>query len=154
MQGTDNRTYVNTNVEGVYALSGSIFLDYRNNSESLDPVSIIYGHDMTGGKMFGNLPKYAENDYFREHSTGSLYLGGKSYVLRVVAYMLVDAYDMSVYDVSVTQENMGDYISNLEVKSTVRDTSELANSNKLLLLSTCNSSQTNGRSVVVCRIAE
>ena len=45
-QGDDNMKYVNTNAEGGYSLSGSIFLDYENSRDFSDFNSILFGHHM------------------------------------------------------------------------------------------------------------
>ena len=47
MQGEDNNEYLNKDPFGDYALSGSIFLDSRNNPEFKDYYSLIYGHHMS-----------------------------------------------------------------------------------------------------------
>ena len=74
VQGTDNVTYVNTDVYGAFSLSGSIFLDYRNAPDFTDSYSLIYGHHMDGEVMFGELAYFLEQAYFEEYPTGFLYL--------------------------------------------------------------------------------
>lgn len=150
-QGTDNIKYVNTNVEGEYSLAGSLFLDYRNSIDKLDTVSIIYGHDMDGGAMFGGLREYRSLDYMLKHSSGSILLGDDLYSIKVVAFMSVDAYDMEVY--SVVENNSLEYINRVKDKVTVDGgISEIVQKDKLLLLSTCSNEGTNGRWVVLCVI--
>ena len=43
VQSDDNQKYVNVNAKGEYALSGSLFLDYRNKADFSDFCNIIYG---------------------------------------------------------------------------------------------------------------
>lgn len=64
MQGEDNNEYLNKDPFGNYALSGSIFLDRRNNPEFKDYYSLIYGHHMEHGMMFGAIDEYLNEDYF------------------------------------------------------------------------------------------
>jgi len=52
-QGRDNMQYINTNVEGQYSLSGSLFLDCCDSSDFSDFNSIVYGHHMEKKAMFG-----------------------------------------------------------------------------------------------------
>ena len=66
MQGYDNSQYLNLDPYGEYSLSGSIFLDSRNSSDFTDPYSIIYGHHMEYGKMFGAIDDYLDDQYERE----------------------------------------------------------------------------------------
>lgn len=65
VQGSDNTTYLTTNVYGKYSINGSIFLDHLNASDFSDSASILYGHHMRDGSMFGNLERNcAKGDFF------------------------------------------------------------------------------------------
>ena len=55
MQGKTNDIYINKDPYGNFSLSGSIFLDSRNSSDFSDEYSMIYGHHMEHGAMFGAL---------------------------------------------------------------------------------------------------
>ena len=58
MQGKNNNEYLNKDPFGKYSLSGSIFLDSRNSSDFSDPFSVLYGHHMDYGAMFGALDEF------------------------------------------------------------------------------------------------
>ena len=64
MQGKTNKDYLNKNPYGEYSLSGSIFLDYRNSKYFTDEYSVLYGHHMSGGYMFGILDEYMDEKFF------------------------------------------------------------------------------------------
>lgn len=65
VQCSDNTTYLTTNVYGKYSINGSIFLDHINASDFSDSASILYGHHMRDGSMFGNLERNcAKGDFF------------------------------------------------------------------------------------------
>ena len=70
MQGATNFVYLNIDPYGEYRLSGSIFLDYRNEKDLTDEFSMIYGHHMDHYSMFGSLDLFAVEVYFDTHSTG------------------------------------------------------------------------------------
>ncbi len=74
LQGTDNLTYVNTDVYGEFALAGSIFMDSRNDPGFADLYTLLYGHHMEGGRMFGDLDLFKEKKLFDENRTGTLML--------------------------------------------------------------------------------
>ncbi len=44
VQGEDDMTYINKNVFGEFALTGSIFLSCLNSPDFSDPYNLIYGH--------------------------------------------------------------------------------------------------------------
>ena len=70
VQGKTNDEYLHRTFKRQYNFSGSIFLDEQNNNDFNDPNSIIYGHNMKNGSMFGILKhlqteeKYKEDPYF------------------------------------------------------------------------------------------
>ncbi len=64
LQGTDNDYYLHRSMAGDYEYSGCIFLDAQNSPDFTDPNSIIFGHNMADGSMFGRLKEYSlENAY-------------------------------------------------------------------------------------------
>ena len=101
MQSDDNVKYLNTDPFGDYSLAGSIFLDSRNSYDFSDSYSLIYGHHMEYGKMFGALDDFLERSYLEKHSTGELIIGkdgDTEYVLEVFASMRASARDEEVFD--------------------------------------------------------
>jgi sortase B len=67
VQSSDNDYYLNHNVEKQPSARGSIFMDYRNTNVNDDLHTVIYGHDMKDGSMFGQLSKYKDEVYYSEH---------------------------------------------------------------------------------------
>ena len=63
MKGETNDTYLHTMLNGQYNSSGSIFMDYRNNPDLSNYVTILYGHHMKNGSMFASLHKYSDQTY-------------------------------------------------------------------------------------------
>lgn len=59
MQGEDNDFYLERTWEGTPNAYGSIFLESRNSPDFTDFNTIIYGHNMRNGSMFGGLSNYA-----------------------------------------------------------------------------------------------
>ena len=55
LQGNDDMEYINKDVFGEFSLSGSLFLSCRNSSDFSDGYSLIYGHHMDHGGMFGDV---------------------------------------------------------------------------------------------------
>ena len=69
VQGADNMVYVNTDVYGNFSLSGAIFLDSRCPADFTAPYSIVYGHHIEDGGMFGDIVQFTQSDYFAAHTT-------------------------------------------------------------------------------------
>jgi len=156
VQGTDNIKYVNTNVEGKHSLSGAIFLDYRSSPDFSDFSSIFYGHHMDAAAMFGEIGMFHDESYFNARRYGTLYYGGQERGLEFFAFVHADAYDNSVFRVRVTgeQEQQAYLELLIEMAMYLRDDAPVTIDDRLVLLSTCSASSTNGRDILVGKIID
>jgi len=62
VQGADNNEYLYTSVKGTANKGGSIFMEALNHGDFSDPHTIIYGHNMKDGSMFGKLKKLYDQE--------------------------------------------------------------------------------------------
>ena len=152
MQGDTNSEYLNLNPYGEYALSGSIFLDSRNSSDFTDDYSILYGHHMEYGNMFGALDDFLSQSYLDSHSTGTLIVGRndvKEYKIGIFACVKVNAYDNNALDPD-TLENITDMIH----REAEYINTSIEESNHILALSTCTEPVSTNRLIVFAYIYE
>lgn len=153
VQGEDNMAYVNTSVTGESLLSGSIFLDYRNQQDFSDFNSIIHGHHMERQVMFGDIGQFAESTYFEEHRYGKLYADGRDYGIEFFAFLQVDAYDRTIYTPAIEGDtNCREYLDHLLESAIYTRPVNIAPTDQLVLLSTCASDATNGRHVLAGKL--
>lgn len=133
LQGDDNTEYLNTDPFGDFSLSGSIFLDYRNHSDFSDDYSLLYGHHMQHGAMFGALDDFLDQTYFEGHREG-----------RVVTRHRI--FDLDLFAVTVTEGTDQVFFnpegrSSEEVLETLRDSALIYEPPKtgvrILAMSTC-----------------
>ncbi len=68
LQGDDNSEYLHALPDHTYNYGGSIFLDTVNSSSFTDSNSIIYGHNMADGSMFGSFHSRYGSAGYRDHS--------------------------------------------------------------------------------------
>ena len=153
--GKDNTEYLNNNYKKEYSITGSIFLDYRNDRNFKDDYTIIYGHNLKADLMFAEVRNYAEKKYFDEHSTGMLYTGDKIYKIDVLYFESVNAYS-KVYSLTLRRNDSNKELIQEFEKNAITKNSliEAKSKDKLILLSTCNSSDTETRSVLVGKLTE
>lgn len=97
MQGADNFEYLNKDPYGEFKLSGSIFLDYRSDRNLTDAYSVIYGHHMERGAMFGALDAFKERDYFDAHRTGRIVTEAAVYDYELFAVAYADAGNQTLF---------------------------------------------------------
>lgn len=150
----DNDKYINTSAQGDFALYGCPFLDCNNKADFSDLNNIVYGHHMDKNMMFGDLDLFLEKKFFRTHKYGNLYCNGEQHGLELFAVIECDAYDFTIYDTQVTEENQESYIGHIyEVAKYSRDIS-LKKGDRVLLLSTCAGGLTNLRYLVAAKICD
>lgn len=156
VQGEDNMKYVNTDAEGGFSLSGSIFLDCGNKRDFTDFNSIFYGHHMEKEAMFGELGSFGDRNYFEARQYGNLYYDGKDHGLEFFAFLHADAYDASVFAPAIKGDGARQaYLDNLLEKATyVRGGAVAEAHERIVLLSTCSPDGTNDRSILVGRIVD
>lgn len=62
VQGEDNNFYLHQTYEKNYNFAGTIFIDYENKRDFSDCNTLVYGHNMKNGSMFGMLKKYRADE--------------------------------------------------------------------------------------------
>ena len=68
-----------TEPDGTYNANGSLFIDYNNAWDFSDQLTVIYGHHMKSGQMFGSLKGYKGQAYFENHPYMYLYTDNGNY---------------------------------------------------------------------------
>lgn len=137
MQTDNNSYYLNHLPDGADNKLGSIFLDKDVNSDFSSPVTIIYGHMMQNGEMFGELNNYREQDFFENHSNLELYtMEGKRSLVLLAAY-LVDGSSDSYPKEFDTSDTFYSYIKDIKSKSFFYSEATPVLGDKLVILSTC-----------------
>ncbi|MDO5047849.1 MAG: class B sortase [Anaerococcus sp.] len=150
LKGEDNMEYVNKDVYGNFAYEGSIFLDARSSSDFKDPYSLIYGHHMEHGAMFGDLDKFKDKNFFDQNQKAYLISEDKKYDLKLFALSQSDGYDQYIFNpTSITnyqdQKKFIDYIKEKSIN--FRDI-DLGENQRIIALSTCQSDNISARLIL------
>ena len=133
VQSEDNNYYLRRLINGEYNIAGSLFMDYRNNSNLEDNDTIIYGHNMENDTMFGTLQEYKSQEYYDNHKVLYYFTQEKNYMIQLFAGYTIsvesDIYDLSIIDESKIEESIqnSDFNSDVEVRE----------EDKIMTLSTC-----------------
>ena len=158
MQTANNEYYLDHNFNQEYDKNGSLFMDAACDVVHRNTNLIIYGHHMKSGKMFGNLNNYSSKDYCEKHSTirfDTIYEKG--------LYQVMYVFRSRIYnedEVVFKYYQFFDAASEKEFESNMQEMAALslydtgvraASGDELLTLSTCDSSEPDGRFVVVAK---
>ena len=155
VQSSNNSKYVNTDSKGEFSLTGSLFLDSRNQKNFYDINNIIYGHNMEKKAMFGELKDFENKEFFEKHKYGELYYEDKWHKIEFFAFLYADAYDSVLYNTGLY--GIDDYKMYLEyVKRKAEHFRNLPfqPEDHFVALSTCSSNSTNGRHILIGRITD
>lgn len=64
MKGEDDEYYLHRTFEKSYLFAGSLFINSEASRDFSDPHTLIYGHNMKDGSMFGTLRKLADESLY------------------------------------------------------------------------------------------
>ena len=151
LQGNDDMEYINKDVFGEFSLSGSLFLSCRNSSDFSDGYSLIYGHHMDHGGMFGDVVEYTDISYFEKHMEGWLYLVDATYQIQMFACVETDAYDNMIYGCGADTD-LNKLLSYIKEHAVVYKNMTTDRPAQVIGLSTCADARTNGRVIVFGRL--
>ncbi len=139
VKGKDNQTYLHQTYEKNYNFAGTIFVDYENSGDFSDCNTLVYGHNMKNGSMFGHLKKFREDD--------RLYKQDKYFWIltpeRNYRYEIISAYTTGVNSDTYTLfkgpgEEFEKYLETIKGYSEIQtDDTDLTIKDKIVTLSTC-----------------
>ncbi|MBQ9685866.1 MAG: class B sortase [Oscillospiraceae bacterium] len=149
--------YLNRAFDGSYSGSGVLFIDGRCPADG--NYYIIYGHHMQNKTMFGQLPKYMDEEFRNEHPVfqfDTLYEHREYEIIAVFLSRIYDDNENNVFRyyeyTDLSDENIfTEYIREVK-QAALYDTGISAEyGDDLLVLSTCNYHTADGRLVVVAK---
>ena len=91
LKGEDNDYYLHHTVEKKKNFSGSIFMETKNSSQFTDSHTIIYGHNMKNGSMFGKLKRIRQLEMTEEDYKFWILTPGKNQLCRVFSAQEVES---------------------------------------------------------------
>lgn len=143
LRGTDNDKYLHETYDGTDSIFGSIFMDFRNVADFSDKHTIIYGHNMKNGSMFGSLKKYQDESFFKKHRNIYILTKDETYRYRVFSYHVADATGR-VYTTSFADKDEYRSFLDLIAQSSYIETKVvLGVKDKTITLSTCTAEEEN-----------
>ena len=91
MKADDYSYYLYRLPDGTENANGSLFIDYNTASDFSDPLTVIYGHHMKSGRMFGSLVGYKAQSYYNQHPNMYLYTQQETYKIELLYGFVIDA---------------------------------------------------------------
>ena len=137
VQAEDNDKYLRTMMNGEYNVAGTIFVDARFPQGMEGRYSIVYGHNMYNASMFGTLPRYTEEAYYKQHPYFDIYIGYRHFRYYVFSAFVADV-DGYVYTFDLQDGQYKAFYDRLRAECSYQtDVRELQESDHVIVLSTC-----------------
>ena len=139
VQAKDNDYYLTHNIAGEKNGAGWIFADYRNNFETLDKNTIIYGHNRRNGTMFSNLKFYLNADYCADtnHKYVNFNTKNQKYIAQIFSVYKITQNKVTLPTEFETPTEFQENINSWKENSVYDFQVDVANSDNILTLYTC-----------------
>lgn len=139
VQVDNNDYYLTHSFDKSYNEAGWVFLDYRNNINSLDKNTILYGHGRLNKTMFGSLKNIIKSDWYKNKD---------NYVIKMSTENENTLWQVfSVYRIPTTNDYLKikfdddkeytEFLNKLKKRSTFDFKVDLTKDDKIITLSTC-----------------
>ncbi len=150
MYSGDNNFYLHRAVDGSYLRVGSIFLDYRCNSDFTSRINVLYGHNMSDGSMFADVMKFIDSGYFDSHNYGWLSTPNAVYKIDFFSVSQPENYD-DFYDVN---SDINLWLEGLRENSFIWRNIGISEEDRFISLSTCTGSEGSSRTVLTGKLCK
>ena len=140
VQGVDNDYYLKRNFKKERDKNGWIFMDYRADAIELSQNTIIFGHNMYySGVMFGTLYKAKTSDWYTNPDNqiiefNTLYQNLKWQIFSIYVIDPTDDYLIAKFS---TPEKFQNFLHLITDRSRYNFNAPVANTDKILTLTTC-----------------
>ncbi len=139
----DDNFYLDHNKNGKKAKEGAIYIQKLNHNDFSDPNTLIYGHNMLNGTMFGQLKKFRNKNFFDENRTIFIYTPGHVLEYEIIsAFIYDDRHIINSFEFNNEDERMEFFKTCVNPSSLTKQVLKDATLNaddKIITLSTCTS---------------
>ena len=135
----DDEYYLTHSWDGSASRYGAIFMEEVNTPDFSDYHTIVYGHNMRDGSMFGSLDSYADPDFFAAHGGAvTVYTPAGTRQYQIFAAEYITAADPAVYTAGFSpSKEYTQFLTGL-VSRRLYDTGvTITSGDRVLTLSTC-----------------
>lgn len=148
LRGDDNDEYLHHDYLGNYLTSGSIFMESANSGDFMDSNTIIYGHHMRDGSMFGQLGKWGDQQFLDDHPVFWLLTPERDYRVEIISCYTISAYSDTYTIFRGPSIELDEYLEKMTGRSVVEPPAKPVDDARYVVLSTCVYSFQDARFVV------
>ena len=138
-QTNNNEYYLSHDIYGNQVRTGWVFMDYRNDIKELDKNTIIYGHNLKSGYMFGELLNTTSSSWYKNQDNLVITFNSLDKEMKWKVFSIYRVDNTSEYlktSFSLDEEFL-EFVSDIKSKSINDFNVEVTSTDKILTLSTC-----------------
>ena len=137
-QASDNDYYLHLTFELVQNAAGCIFVDSQNRPDFQDDNTIVYGHNMKDGSMFGTLKNFVQDGVYESDPYFWIYTPDRIYKYEIFNCSTVGAVSNTYTLEFGSRKEFQDYLDKALMQSQVDSSKvKVKSSDKIVTLSTC-----------------
>lgn len=152
MQHSDNDFYLNHDSTGRVSAAGALFVEAHNFPDFSDVNTVIHGHHLNNGLMFGAIENWESQSWFDSHRTLYLNTPAQNYKLEAIAYYEVSknsgAFQIDFSGLEEVESWVNGLVSNAKSSSGYKYYA----GDRFVSLSTCVYDFTDARGVLLCKL--
>ena len=148
MRADDYSYYLRHLPDGTYNVNGTLFIDYNNAPDFTDQLTVIYGHHMRSGQMFGSLKGYKAQAYFEKHPCMYLYTGSGNYRIDLLYGCVIGANEWR-QRAFMYEANLESLLAYAARHTTFASPAQYAQGDRVVAMSTCSYEFDGARYVVL-----
>ncbi len=144
VQSKDNDYYLSHGFYKNKTVNGWVFMDYRNNPENLGRNTIIYGHNLKNGMMFGSLRNVTSSNWYNNANNLTITFNTiySSMKWKVFSIYIIDVTNDYIYTYFEDDNDFSNFINKIKGRSFRNFNVDVTPNDKILTLSTCQSNGT------------
>lgn len=137
VQGEDNDYYLHRTFEKEDNFAGCLFVNCDNDRDFTDQNTIIYGHNMKNGSMFGKLKQFREEETYNKSKYFWMFTPDLIFQYRIFSAMVVNKTGLA-YQTFYSDEDFNEWINKAFEGSEVEDSGiQVTSDDHVVTLSTC-----------------
>jgi len=145
----DDYAYYLTHLpDGAQNANGALFIDFNNAPDFTDQLTVIYGHNMKSGMMFGSLDEYKRQRHYDEHPYMYLYTEDANYRIELLYGCVIGAGQWRER-AFMYKENINALIAYAADNTTFESVAKYSEGDRVIAMSTCSYEFEGARYVVI-----
>ncbi len=153
VQGEDNDYYLHNSFEKEYLFAGCLFVNYENAPDFSDKNTIIYGHNMRNGSMFGQLKNFRDESVYNSDRHFWIYTEDIIFNYEIISARVVGSVG-AAYQIKFKKKEFQEFLDTAIENSEVDNSMvTVSTDDYIVTLSTC-TGDTSTRFVVQGKIDE